>query len=201
MSKHRRAQLALLPVSPLLMTESEDEFDRIRDAFDQELKPRGIIEQMYVADIAYLAGKFCDCGDAKRASSIPRSVLPWITLLAQLLRDPGEVPLIREGMAQSLGRSWFAGPAAKKQVLEFFSKFQLDEFAIEAEAIRSSAGDLERLDRLLASLELRRNRALRCIADYRGGFARQLRESSDRIIDGKVLALEKPSSKKPSAAA
>ena len=64
-----------------------------------------------------------------------------------------------------------------------------------------SAADLERLDRLLASLESRRNKALRCIADYRGGFARQLRESTDRIIDGKVLALEEPSSKKPSAAA
>ena len=32
MSKHRRAQMTLLPVSPLHMTESEDEFDRIRDA-------------------------------------------------------------------------------------------------------------------------------------------------------------------------
>ncbi len=51
MSKHRRAQITLLPVSPLLMTESEDEFDRIRDAFDQELKPRVIVEQMYVSEI------------------------------------------------------------------------------------------------------------------------------------------------------
>lgn len=61
--------------------------------------------------------------------------------------------------------------------------------------------ELEQLERLLASLESRRNRALRCIADYRGGFARQLREIGDRIIDGKVLALEKPPSKKASAVA
>ncbi len=58
------------------MTESEDEFDRIRDAFDEELKPRGIVEQMYVTDIAYLSGKFCGCGAARRPSSIPRCVLP-----------------------------------------------------------------------------------------------------------------------------
>ncbi len=201
MSRHRRAQLALLPVSPLLMTESEAEFDRVRDAFDQELKPRGIIDQMYVADIAYLSWEILRLRRCK-AGIINSAFRPAVdNLAAQLEGDPRGSTFIREGMAQSLGRSWFAGPAAKKQVLEFFSKFQLDESAIEAEAIRSSAGDLERLDRLLASLESRRNRALRCIADYRGGFARQLRESSDRIIDGKVLALEKPSSKKPSAAA
>ena len=55
MSERRRIQSALLPTSPLLLAESEDEFDRIRGAFDQELKPRGIIEQMYVTDIVYLA--------------------------------------------------------------------------------------------------------------------------------------------------
>jgi hypothetical protein len=56
----RRNELALLPKSPLLITESADEFDAVsadefdavRDAFEQEIKPRGIIEQMYVHDIS-----------------------------------------------------------------------------------------------------------------------------------------------------
>src|SRR5262245_56442474 len=48
---HRRNELALLPKTPLLITESADEFDALRDAFEQEIKPRGIIEQMYVHDI------------------------------------------------------------------------------------------------------------------------------------------------------
>src|SRR2546430_8394023 len=34
----------------LLITESADEFDALRDAFEQEIKPRGIIAQMYVHD-------------------------------------------------------------------------------------------------------------------------------------------------------
>jgi hypothetical protein len=48
----RRNELALLPKSPLLITESADEFDALRDAFEQEIKPHGIIEQMYVHDIS-----------------------------------------------------------------------------------------------------------------------------------------------------
>jgi len=81
------------------------------------------------------------------------------------------------------------------------SEFRLDESAVEAEAIKSLAEVLEQIDRLLASLESRRNKALRCIADYRNVFARQLQESSNRIIDGKVLSIENASRKKPSTAA
>jgi hypothetical protein len=42
----RRNELTLLPKSPLLITESADEFDALRDAFEQEIKPQAIIEQM-----------------------------------------------------------------------------------------------------------------------------------------------------------
>ena len=47
----RRNELTLLPKSPLLITESAEEFDALRDAFEQEIKPRDIIERMYVHDI------------------------------------------------------------------------------------------------------------------------------------------------------
>ena len=48
----RRNELVLLPKLPLLITESADEFDALRDALEREIKPRGIIEQMYVHDIS-----------------------------------------------------------------------------------------------------------------------------------------------------
>jgi len=201
MSKQRRAQVALLPISPLLITESVDDFDRVRDAFDQEIRPRGIIDQMYVGDIAYLTWEILRLRRCKAGviNSAFRDALE--KLLAQLLRQPGGYAHQIKDQADSLARAWFSDRAAKKQVSELLAVFKLDESAIEAEAVRSSAADLEQLDRLLASLESRRIKALRCIADYRGGFARQLRESSDRIIDGKVLALDNATSKKPSAAA
>ena len=46
---------AMLRGAPLLIAESKPEFDRIRDALDEEIKPRGILEQMYVEDVAYLS--------------------------------------------------------------------------------------------------------------------------------------------------
>ena len=45
----RRNETALLPKLPLLITESADEFDALRDAFEREIKPRGIMRRVKVA--------------------------------------------------------------------------------------------------------------------------------------------------------
>ena len=87
----RRNELALLPKLPLLITESADEFD----------------------------------------------------VLKQVLRQPGQWEHHVEGEAQILAQSWFTDEEAKKQVSEILSRFDLDESAIEAEAIRTSTADLE----------------------------------------------------------
>jgi hypothetical protein len=197
----RRNELALLPKLPLLITESAEEFDALRDAFEQEIKPRGIIEQMYVHDICSIVWEILRLRRCKVViiNSAFRSALQH--LLMQLLKGPGEYDYEVENQAQTLAQSWFTDQEAKKQVSETLSRFDLDESVIEAEAIRRSSSDLELLDRMLTSLESRRNKALCCVAEYRASLAHQLRESADRIIDGKgVLRLEHPSSKRPTAA-
>jgi hypothetical protein len=67
--------------------------------------------------------------------------------------------------------------------------------------LRIAAPDLERFDRLLSSLEWRLSKAMRLIAEIRGGFGRQLRASVERIIDGQVLALDDASKRPPPAVA
>src|SRR5262245_2627414 len=197
----RRNELALLPKLPLLITESADEFDALRDAFEEEIKPRGIIEQMYMNDISSVVWEILRLRRCKVViiNSAFRSALQ--VLLEQLLRQPGQSEYDVEDEAQALAQAWFTDEAAKKRVSELLSRVELDESAIEAEAIRKSSSDLELLDRMLTSLESRRDKALGCVAEYRARLAHQLRESADRIIDGKgVLPLEHASSKRPTAA-
>jgi hypothetical protein len=191
----------LLPKLPLLITESADEFDALQDAFEQEIKPRGIIEQMYVRDICAIVWEILRLRRCKVIiiNSAFRSALEH--LLKQLLRQPGQYEFDVDGEAQALAQSWFTDQEVKKQVSEILSRFNLDESAIEAEAIRRSSSDLELLDRMLTSLESRRNKALGCVADYRGILGQQLRESADRIVDGKgVLRLEDAASNRSTAA-
>src|SRR6266700_4066450 len=197
----RRNELALLPKLPLLITESADEFDALRNAFDQEIKPRGIIEQMYVHDISSIVWEILRLRRCKVViiNSAFRSALQ--DLLKQLLRQPGQYEYEVKDEAEALAQAWFTDQEAKKQVSEILRRFDLDETAIEAQAIRSSSSDLEVLDRMLSSLESRRNKALGCVAEYRASLAHQLRESADRIIDGKgVLRLEDAASERSTAA-
>jgi hypothetical protein len=197
----RRHELALLPKLPLLITESADEFDALCDAFEQEIKPRGIIEQMYVHDISSIVWEILRLRRCKVViiNSAFRSALQ--NLLKQLLTQPGQYEYEMEDEAEALAQAWFTDQEAKKQVSEILGRFDLDESAIEAEAIRRSSSDLELLDRMLTSLESRRNKALGCVAEYRASLAHQLRDSADRIIDGKgVLRLEDTASTRSTAA-
>src|SRR5215469_5855923 len=148
----RRNELALLPKLPLLITESADEFDALRDAFEQEIKPRGIIEQMYVHDISSIVWEILRLRRCKVViiNSAFRSALQ--KLLAQLLRQPRQYEYEVEDEAQDLAHAWYTDQEAKKQVSEILSRFELDESAIEAEAIRKPSADLELLDRMLNSL-------------------------------------------------
>jgi len=109
-----------------------------------------------------------------------------VVIINQLLTQPGQFDHDRllRNQAQALACTWFTDKGAKKQVSEILSRFELDESAIEGEAIRKSSAGLELLDRMLSSLESRRDKALRCVAEYRASLADQLRESADRIIDG-----------------
>jgi hypothetical protein len=197
----RTNELTLLPKSPLLITESAEEFDALRDAFEREIKPCGIIEQMYVHDICSIVWEILRLRRCKAViiNSAFRSALQH--LLVQLLRQPGQFERDVRDEVQELADAWFTDKGAKKQVSQILSQFNLDESAIEAEAIRKSSADLELLDRMLSSLESRRNKALGCVAEYRASLAHQLRESADRVIDGKgVLRLEDAASERSTAA-
>ena len=86
----RKNELALLPKLPLLITESADEFDALRDAFEREIKPRGIVEQMYVHDICSVVWEILRLRRCKVViiNSAFRSAMQH--LLMQLLKGPGE---------------------------------------------------------------------------------------------------------------
>jgi septal ring factor EnvC (AmiA/AmiB activator) len=196
----RRNELALLPKLPLLITESAEEFDALRDAFEREIKPRGIIEQMYVHDICSIVWEILRLRRCKVVIVNAAFSSALENLLVQL-REPGQLDFQVRDKTGRLAHAWFTDKEAQKQVSETLRRFDLDESAIEAEAIRRSSAGLELLDRMLSSLESRRNKALGCIAEYRASLAHQLRKSADRIIDGKdVLRLEDPASNRPTAA-
>ena len=196
----RRNELAVLPKLPLLITESADEFDALRDAFEQEIKPRGIIEQMYVHDFCSIVWEILRLrrGRAAIVNAAFRDAL--VHVLTECLTKPGKLQLDLDDQVQTLALAWFKNEQGKKRVAKTLNESGLDEYAIEGEAIRRSSSALELLNRMLASLEARRDKALRCIGDYRDGWGRQLRGLSDRMIEGQDVPVLVHASSEESAA-
>jgi hypothetical protein len=182
------------------LTESVNDANLLHERVKNELKPRGIIEQNYVAEIAWRSWEIDSLQRSKRAI-VNLAFRPALQeVLMQLLREPGQLPHAAEEEAELLALAWFTDQEAKKKVVQILERFNLDEFAIEAEATRRVSSDLEILDRMLASSELRRTKALRCLTEYRTNLAPQLRESANWTIEGKVVRrLEHAPGQKPAA--
>lgn len=136
------ARQAILPTAPLLITESKDDFKRILDALTDEIKPRGIIEQMYVADTAYLSWEILRLRRSKAAIINLAFRAALKNLITQLSRQPGQHTFQLGDQPDELARDWFSDPNVKKQIANLLREFEMDESAIEAEAIRHSTDDL-----------------------------------------------------------
>jgi hypothetical protein len=177
---------------PLLITESADEFASLRAELEQEIKPKGTIERIYLDDLAAIIWEMQRLRRCKTniINSAFREALR--KLLRHLLTEGNyQDQIVSNRRADDLAQDWFNSKGVKKEVLDILRQFHLDEAAIEAEAINQSLSDLELLDNMLASLRSRLDRTLRCVAEYRHSFAKQLQQSSDRLIGRKdVMRLE-----------
>ena len=169
--------LALIARPALLSSESADEFEALVAALRQEIEPRGIVEHMYVSETASIVSEILRFRRCKAAIINAAYCAALKNLLSRELNVDYQT-------AEELAQGWFTDDASKKQVAEILRQRQLDDSAIEAEAIRSLASELEMLDRMLTSLEGRRNRTIRFIAEYRQSFAKKVRDGSDRLIEG-----------------
>ncbi len=157
------------------------------EELEQELQPRGIIERTYVQDVAYLIWDILRLRRSKTAIINTALLAALRGILEQLqkrstVRNPSQ-----SKQFEDLAHGWFDNEKAKAQVASLLLKFGLDEGAIEAEAFRRCAEDLERLDRMLTFAEARRDKALRGIADYRQAFSRRVRQATSRIIDAEEV--------------
>jgi hypothetical protein len=225
MSKPSNHIPAVLMPSPVLITESAEEFNRFCDALKDDLEVPGTIDHLLITDIAELAWEIRRYRRVK-TSLINPAILPALkNLLTPIVRSQhaenqkpkkriahktkglildfnhDEADLEVSNEVHRLAHGWFVDEKTRQLILEMLGEHKLDEYAIETEAIRIVAPELEKLDRLLASLEWRLNKSLRCLAELRGGFLRHLRPSVERVIDGEILALDSASTKKPPASA
>ncbi len=161
----------------------EDELPRFEARFDyndlyanlkREIRPQGAIEIIYFEDLTHLVWEILRLRRSKAAIIKLKLRDAFIRVINQVYEFDD---------VEGLANDWFVDADVKKQVSEILEKYQLDEFVVEAEAIKSSLDELEKIEKLMIVYESRRDKALRFIGEYRCTFAEQLRQSSQRMIE------------------
>ena len=175
-------QVALLATSSLLITESADEFAALLAALQQEIKPNGIIDKSIWRSSGDRLG---DPAIAPLPNRHRQQRLPGcVAKAAQTsVADPRHEPDSEQARASALADDWFTSQRGKKEVLAILRRFDLDQAAIEAEAIRLSWSYLELVDKMQMSFRSRLDKALVSVAAYRDGFAKLVRQSPGLILE------------------
>jgi hypothetical protein len=174
----QRERVSFSSATPVLITESKKDFEDLIDQIEQDLKPRGLIERGLVHRIASILWELRRYEGAKSAIINVAFSDALKNLLTQIGVEPDEV--------EDLTERWFTDVEAKAEVAEHLQKIGLDERAIEAEAICTSAGQLEPIFKTLSSLETRFRTAVVSLGEYREATAK-LGGTSGRVIEGKQI--------------
>jgi hypothetical protein len=167
----------------LLTTESRKEFLRFRKAIYDEIQPSNAIERHFVDWIAMLAWEVLRFLRIK-AELINCALLEALqNLLKQVISSDGfDYPYQRDKAAEDLAARWFVDDEAKAEVAALLGELGLDESAIEAEAYRLRAAEIESVDRLITSKQRSLEDALRFIGKLRKNLGDRLRQRSEEIL-------------------
>jgi len=196
-------EFSFLTRPPLLRSESEREFSDLLSALMTEIQPHGIIEKMYVAEIAFIIWdilRYRRCKGAILNAALRHALTSLLNESSwqqipkekdgeigfpelRLIREVTPAERERDRKIDNLVKRWFSSKSAKQQVSNILRNSQKDESAVEAKAIQNCSTELDWLEKMLTALEARRDRSLRRIAEYRESFADQVRAGTDRIID------------------
>jgi hypothetical protein len=183
-SKTKNAAARLRAGTPVLITESVDEFVALRKALYDEIGPNGEIERGFVEGLAAVMWEIMRLLRIKPEILNGAFYEALIKILEQVWSEDFENYLERDRAIEDLAWQWLGNDSdAKAEVSELLGQHQLDETAIEAEAFRMRAEDLEKLDYMLSRAELRREKLLTGIAAYRDTLGKRVRQVSDQMLE------------------
>jgi hypothetical protein len=166
---------------PLIQGEDEADYDDLLSKVTTAVAPTDVIEAMWVKDIVDLMW------ESQRLRRLKASLL-------MVARDKAidRLSELTDGPLSGIGTGFFSGFGSGKekghvQAMEErerkLMKQGFDVNAIMAQALSDRLGDVERIDRMIASADARRNKTLTEIDRRRDATTRRLRTIADDIMD------------------
>jgi hypothetical protein len=185
-------RLALFGPPPLLEGEDTAAYDDLLVRISGAVKPADIFEEIWVRDIVDLVWE---------AFRLRRLKVNLMTTGAH--KGLGGIldPLMDWDDAHDLTEAWARRErAAIEQVDELLASAGLTMDAVMAQTLSLKLDDIERIDRMIATAEGRRNAILREVDRHRTTWGQNLRRTVQQIEEAEIKVIEATPAKKKSAA-
>jgi hypothetical protein len=182
---------------PLLATEDPDQYDALLSELAREVRPTDVIEWLWVKDIAdltwdiiryrclkasFVDGRFKSALEDHLYSALQRDQRDAHPNVSSLFLS---VAATRD-QAEKLADDWVANAKTKEKRDAWLKKHNLNAESIVATSFDAGVDELEAIERMLSSVEYRRNNALHEIERRRHALGRALRQTSNQIIEGEA---------------
>jgi hypothetical protein len=161
--------------APLLPGEDKSDYNKLTAQFLAAAKPRDFIEEILARDAIDLSWEILRLRRLK-AGLLRMAVSAGVRSVA------GELGF--NGSVYDFAAKWMSGDAkTRERFAEILKKADLGMEDVIAAALSSEIDAFERIDRMLASAEARRNTALREIDRHREAMGTAMRRSIDEAED------------------
>ncbi len=153
----------------------------------KEAKPKDSIEELLIRDVIDLAWEVLRLRRLK-VGILRASMAIGVKIV---LDELGHSPLLEFDRNQKLGQRWAAGDkSVRTEVSAALNRAGLTIDDVTAKTAEEKIDTLERLDRMLASAEARRNNALHEIDRHREALGGAARGAIDEIEDAEFREVE-----------
>lgn len=174
---------ALFSKRPIILGEDEHAYDAFLLQVTRAVEPTDTIEEIWVRDIVDLAW------DSQRLRRMKAGILSVARkkALERIFYEtdsPGELMMDEAYYTQELAAKWLNGDKESTDVVMMtLRQRDLDLDSIMAQALSDKLNEIERIDRMIASADARRNRVISEIERRRESLARRLRTAVDNATD------------------
>jgi hypothetical protein len=180
-------RVAGIAPAPLLPGEQEAEYATLIARIVAVAQPRDAIEDLLTRDVIDLTWEVFRLRRVK-AGILKASIN---TGVERVLDGLGYGQDQRYDYTKRLSQSWASGDKkSRKEVMAALSAAGLTIDEVTAKTVESKLDSFERLDRMLASAEARRNNALREIDRHREALGGAVRQAIDEVQDAEFQDVE-----------
>ena len=181
------SRIVAIAPAPVLPGENQSLYDQMARRIVKEAKPRDSIEELLIRDVIDLSWEVLRMRRLKVGLLRGSMAIGVRTMLDEL----GYGPSFEFEHNQRLGQRWAAGDEfVRTEVSAALNKAGLTIDDVTAKTAEEKIDTLERLDRMLASMEARRNNALREIDRHREALGSAARGAIEEIEDVEFREVE-----------